>query len=602
MPKKKKANPDERPIFYFNGDVNKEIKAGGIIFYKNNKLLMIHCKDKIEDFGGKSDIDDKNIYDTVSREVEEESNKIFTVEDIKNRIEGKTYIYIPWSKYALFFVELMKDYDPKIFGKQEEHDGHNRNIIWVKIDDFFKREKNFRLNCKAVNDKMKELIKTSKFSSDCVSSEEKIQFKYFDYKPVNETNTGLFISDEYKYVPYDVAKHIWRKKYDLCIKWEKNLMCVKYKTSSRIWFPKEKYMSDKVKILTENRGTIYEKYVNEKYRIISLPFYKFWNYNHILSKIDKLIWDNETKICEKIDGYLLKLFYYDKQDKWYLSTSSDVDCSNILWKNKISDFCIINKNKHILNRNMYDIFEECVISTLGEIKTKQFMKFKDLNKNYTYIFEIVHPNLRIVVPYKNPMVYHIGTRDMTTLKEIEVDINIPKPKKYYLSMFPTLQSIIDDTNKMHWENGEGYIICDRNYHRIKIKSPSYDNEHRLLEINKDNKKSYMVKYFLFVWSNNEIKKCLEYHPEFKNVFKKIDKNMKKFYKEIITVDKKMIPFYTSKREFHTNLHKIKSSVECKKIITDSYYNNYELTWDKFIEVIKNLKVLSPNCLAHFFTL
>lgn len=569
MPRKT-TRPDERPIFYFNGDQGKEVKAGGILFYRNNKLLMIYSRNQIEDFGGKSDIDDKNIYDTVSREVEEESNKIFKAEKIKNLIKGEPYVYIPWSKYALFFVELTTDYDLSEFGHYENYDKIKRDVIWVPMDEFFDRKKNFRLNCKDVAIKIRELNESYK-CKPIMANKTEIKFKNLNCKIhiIKKKKVGLFIPDEYKHVPFHISKCIWKRVYGMTVEWNNELVCLGHKNDPQIWVQKKIYIPQKIRALTENRGTIYEKYVNEEYKIISLSFFKFWNYDHSLALTKKIIWDNETIIYEKIDGYFVKLFHYN--GKWYLSTNNMVDVKNIFVKN--------------YDKTYFELFVICLKYVLGK-KAHKFLKFDSLNKNYTYMFELVHPDIRNITFYKNPAIFHIGTRNMITLKEIDCNIGIPKPKQYHISRFPTIQSVVETANNIHWSNSEGFVVCDRNYVRISIKSPSYINEHRLLKKNK------ITEYIKYIWSNgeNELDKFLEYHPELHKQYNKIDNKMKMLYNELIELDNKMQKYYTNRNIFHMNLNKMKTNNVCKKILIDSYYNNYDISWKKFLEIIKEMKI------------
>ena len=53
---------------------------------------MIKANGKYEDFGGKTDRNDKSIEETVAREAEEESNGIFRKEDVMNMIKGSKAI------------------------------------------------------------------------------------------------------------------------------------------------------------------------------------------------------------------------------------------------------------------------------------------------------------------------------------------------------------------------------------------------------------------------------------------------------------------------------------------------------------------------------
>ena len=115
------------------------ISAAGCLFYKIVKhkiyLLLISYADpkwpKLDDFGGKVDITDETILDTIKREVQEETNKVILL-DIKNL------------KYELFYNKHAKYYsiltrvddtfnkDTSVFGKIENTDQIYRKIKWYE--------------------------------------------------------------------------------------------------------------------------------------------------------------------------------------------------------------------------------------------------------------------------------------------------------------------------------------------------------------------------------------------------------------------------------------------------------------------------------------
>lgn len=121
-----------RPTFIIN---NLQIRAGGVILYykehdKSISFLFIQCQDEVEPFGGKTDIIDKTLKDTVKREADEESNGIIKLTD-ENLID---WIYFPNSKYILFFVESKVKYDPILFGTKEFHENIVRSVEWMQYD------------------------------------------------------------------------------------------------------------------------------------------------------------------------------------------------------------------------------------------------------------------------------------------------------------------------------------------------------------------------------------------------------------------------------------------------------------------------------------
>jgi len=155
------SNKIKNPIFYYNDNKKYEIKAGGVMFYaydytdKILKFLMINYNNKYEDFGGKTSIADKCIFDTISREVEEESNNIFTKDDIYNHIIKKKPIYTKNSKYIIYFHKLDNhhDFKPDMFGDKEIYEDIPRTVEWIAYDtlknaEFVKNKLNFRLKFK----------------------------------------------------------------------------------------------------------------------------------------------------------------------------------------------------------------------------------------------------------------------------------------------------------------------------------------------------------------------------------------------------------------------------------------------------------------------
>ena len=104
-----------RKVFKFETGVfaNYKIKAGGILFYKiiNDvpEFLLIRESEFISDLGGKTEIYDDTIYDTIAREVNEETNSILDKETIlKILYDNNKFFYVYKSKYLLFLIDFNK--------------------------------------------------------------------------------------------------------------------------------------------------------------------------------------------------------------------------------------------------------------------------------------------------------------------------------------------------------------------------------------------------------------------------------------------------------------------------------------------------------------
>ncbi len=147
---------DNRPTFYFNNDSKKPIRAGGILYFKrvNGKIFFLlifnpweKCK-CFEDIGGKTDIVDLTIQDTISREVYEETNNLIEINLTKKLMENHESHYIENSKYNLYLIEASEDIkklNKHDFGLVENHTGWERTIEWIPQENIKKIKLHKRL-------------------------------------------------------------------------------------------------------------------------------------------------------------------------------------------------------------------------------------------------------------------------------------------------------------------------------------------------------------------------------------------------------------------------------------------------------------------------
>ena len=167
-----KKSVKQKPIFNIkleNSDDEIKISAGGVILYriKNGvlELLLMTNRNKYEDLGGTSDVGDLNIYDTVSREVSEESNELIDIKSIMDRIQKSDYILSKTCKYIIFIIKANdkeRNLVSEQFGDREIHDDIPRTISWVPISEFLKSDTiknnlNFRLKNRNIFEALKKL-------------------------------------------------------------------------------------------------------------------------------------------------------------------------------------------------------------------------------------------------------------------------------------------------------------------------------------------------------------------------------------------------------------------------------------------------------------
>lgn len=234
-------------------------------------------------------------------------------------------------------------------------------------------------------------------------------------------------------------------------------------------------------IVRECRGLIIDK----DYNPVCVPFYKFANYGEPYA--DKIDWDS-AKIEEKIDGSLIKVWNYG--EKWIVSTNGTI------FANKAMIGSGNEANPDGKFRSFGDLFQAALDSISFDIKS--------LNPRYTYMFELVSPYNRIVVPYSSVDIYHIGTRDNVSLEETETKIGVKKPKIYDCA---NLNDLIEMASKLRYCE-EGYVVKDKNYRRIKVKSPAYIAVQHLIDGMSDKRMLELLKA-------NETDEFLTYFPEYR---------------------------------------------------------------------------------------
>ena len=145
----------------------------------------------------------------------------------------------------------------------------------------------------------------------------------------------------------------------------------------------------------------------------------------------------------------------------------------------------------------------------------------DLRKDCTYIFELTSPANRIVIGYSETKLTHIGTRENDSKCELQVDIGIEKPTEYPVH---TLEDAIRYANEICTpdERHEGFVVVDKNYHRIKVKNSFYLQAHYLAGMPKAAKNIVKVvdsgdagEILSYMPGLRSLEACLDLFEEFK---------------------------------------------------------------------------------------
>jgi hypothetical protein len=314
--------------------------------------------------------------------------------------------------------------------------------------------------------------------------------------------------------------------YSIDIKEEKKYIILKYNMLDSD--PTQDYVK-------EARGIIFR---STDLTPVCIPFFRFYNYNE--SYADKINWDT-IRVQEKIDGSIIKVWH---DDIWHVSTNGTIDA----FQTVINPELYGDESFGSLTMKAFNIQNEKIYL---DIKNNTF---NILNKNYTYMFELVSPQTRIVIPYQNIKIFHTGARNNNTLIEEKFDLGIDRPKEY---VFKTFEDCCKYASELPFSE-EGYVAVDDNWKRIKIKGLAYLKAHHLknngvITLNR-------VAWMILHGENNEF---LGYYPEYVEIFEKVKMKYKIFIIKLIHDFKLFIEKkHLGRKEFALS------------ILKESYFSNF----------------------------
>lgn len=216
-----------------------------------------------------------------------------------------------------------------------------------------------------------------------------------------------------------------------------------------------------LKLVRECRGLILRE---GTWEVVCRAMDKFMNAEEANSDLDKIDWAKAT-VQQKIDGSLIRVFFDWERYMWCTSTSGTIDAFDAeLGAGGFSTFG--------------DLFSFALKKTLREENLAISDFYSQLDKGSTYYFELTSPLNRVVVKYEEYRVYFLGWRDNFSGEEKLPGSSycsqaLPRPKLYALN---TYEEVCHAAEKLPHDE-EGYVVCDSNFHRVKIKSPYYITAH-----------------------------------------------------------------------------------------------------------------------------
>ncbi len=179
--------------------------------------------------------------------------------------------------------------------------------------------------------------------------------------------------------------------------------------------------------------------------VVATPFVKFFNYGEI---DHKPIIQPEFTVMEKVDGSLGIMFCYE--DQWMVSTAGSFSSDQAHWANK---WMFAN------------------------------MPLDKIDKNNTYLFEIIYFENRIVVRYGYEGLVLLAIVDSYgleyTYEQLMLEATYMETRCAKQYDFKDMDSILNRAKELGIDD-EGYVIRFKNGVRLKIKGDEYVRVHRLM--------------------------------------------------------------------------------------------------------------------------
>lgn len=268
--------------------------------------------------------------------------------------------------------------------------------------------------------------------------------------------------------------------------------CLKIKEDGHYtMFSYDQIRSDfNIKLVREARGIIFR--TGEWEQPVCWAFNKFGNYGE--SYAPDIDWDTAF-VTEKVDGSLMKVWW---DGDWHISTNGCIDAF-----------------KAELNNVKMPDFGYYFLEALGKYYNSFGEFVSGLETHRTYMFELVGPYNRVVVPYDEPDLYFLGARTNSSGEEFYCSelmagaLGLGKFKRPAHYSLTSLDDCIKAAELKTWDD-EGFVVCDANFNRVKIKSPAYVLAHYTRNNNVINRR-HLIKVIL----SNEVDEFLCYAADYK---------------------------------------------------------------------------------------
>lgn len=253
-------------------------------------------------------------------------------------------------------------------------------------------------------------------------------------------------------------------------------------------------------IVRECRGIVVD--AADNWRVVARPFDKFFNIGE--EHAAQIDWDSAA-VLEKLDGSLMILYYY--AGDWRVASSGTPDASG-------------SAHNSMLFASFADLFWHTFHIEKYDVPPTSL-------RDWTFMFELMTPHNRVVVPHKDFRLTLIGARNSVTGREFPVwaeDLSnlenrtlaeyidtLRRVKPLEIKSFEEMMASVPTLDPMQQE---GYVVVDRHFRRVKLKTPAYVAVAHMRD-------SFSLKTAIEIVRQGESAEVCNYFPEYQETLDRV---------------------------------------------------------------------------------
>lgn len=246
----------------------------------------------------------------------------------------------------------------------------------------------------------------------------------------------------------------------------------------------------------QSRGIILDSH--NDWKPVCYTYNKFYNYGS--GYCGGFDWGSAS-VYEKLDGSLIQMYWYD--DMWHVASSGVPDASGRF----------IDGDTRTFAQLFWEVWNELEY-TLPR------------HNDCCYAFELCTNFNRVIVNHEKSRIILHGIRNMETLKEnhIEFDGIIQHWEYAHDYKIQNPDVIVGLCKSINPTKNEGFVAIDKNFNRIKFKSPQYVAISHL---------NLGEKWLMRIIQTNEMDEYLNYFPQYKSEYEVLKKKYNAIANDIL---------------------------------------------------------------------